>query len=330
MLRWSIEKIILELKYTWKISRNASDEKVNLIVKVTDEQFSGSGEAAPNIRYNESADELIRQFDSFLSQKPELINSISQMEDSLNSLEISNALRFAIESAYVHYRSSFEHKTVFDVLKIEKPVSVPTCYSIPIMDIGGIKDFYVQNNLDRFPYIKIKIDAESGTDAIDYVSRFCSQPLMVDANEAFSDVDSCIYFLEKLKKNKIEFIEQPMPSSMTDESVYLKKYSPFMLFGDESIINEADFSLLKKMFDGVNIKLMKAGGYFNGIRLLKEARKQNMQTMIGCMVETTLAISSGMNLCSLTDYADLDSFLLVKNEPFNLVTEMDGNLSFSK
>ena len=330
MLRWSIEKIILELKYTWKISRNASDEKVNLIVKVTDDQFIGKGEAAPNVRYNESADELVKQFDFFLSLKPEVIGSIAQLDDYLNRFEISNALKFAIESAYVHYKCSLEQKSISEVLQIQKPVTIGTSYSIPIMEIGKMKDFYLQNKLDRFPFIKIKIDAESGTDAIDFVTRFCSQPLMVDANEAFADVDACICFLEKIKKNKIEFIEQPMPSAMIDESIYLKKYSPFRLFGDESIITEADFSLLKKMFDGVNIKLMKAGGYFNGIHLLKEARKQKMQTMIGCMVETSLGISSAMNLCSLTDYADLDSFLLVKNEPFSLVNEKEGNLFHSK
>src|SRR5438552_5603192 len=106
---------------------------------------------------------------------------------------------------------------------------------------------------------------------------------------------------------------------MVDESLYLKKYSPFTLFADESITTEADFSLLRKMFDGINMKLMKAGGYLNGIRLLKEAKKAGMKTMIGCMVETTLGISSGMNLCSLADYTDLDSFLLLKNEPFDLI-----------
>ena len=112
--------------------------------------------------------------------------------------------------------------------------------------------------------------------------------------------------------------------------MYLKKYSPFVLFGDESITDEADFMLLPKMFDGINVKLMKAGGYLNAVRLLKEAKKAGMKTMIGCMVETTLAISSGLNLCALADYADLDSFLVVKNEPFGLVREEGGVIAFKK
>jgi L-alanine-DL-glutamate epimerase-like enolase superfamily enzyme len=221
-----------------------------------------------------------------------------------------------------------DKKTFFEVLDVASPQSIQTAYSIPIMEIGEMKKFYEENKLSRFRFIKIKVNEEEGQEAVNHLSSFCEQPLIVDANEAFKDVEQCIFFLEKIKKKNIELIEQPMPSSMPDEMLYLKKYSPFKLFADESITSNADFSLLKKMFDGVNIKLMKAGGYLNGVDLLKEAKANGMQTMIGCMVETTLGISSGMNLCSLADYVDLDSFLVVKNEPFNLIEEKDGDLKF--
>jgi L-alanine-DL-glutamate epimerase-like enolase superfamily enzyme len=328
MLHWQIKKILLRLKYSWTISRNSSDEKTNLIVEVNDGEFNGIGEAAPNVRYHESPEELLKQFDDFLSHKPETILSSGQLEDCLKDVPVSNALRFAIESAYIHYAAGKVKKKISAFLELKDPAIIPTSYSIPIMDIGTMKDFYNQNYLERFPFIKIKVNAESGHEAIEYLSRFCSRPLIVDANEAYTNVEECIYFLERIKKKKIEFIEQPMPASMIEESRYLKKYSPFRLFADESITTDADFSLLKEMFDGINMKLMKAGGYMNGIRILKEAKKNKMQTMIGCMVETTLGISSAMHLCSLTDYADLDSFLVVKDEPFNLAVEKEGKLFF--
>jgi len=59
MLRWQIEPITLDLKYTWKISRNASDQKTNLLVQVSDDDSTGKGEAAPNIRYGEKPENLI-------------------------------------------------------------------------------------------------------------------------------------------------------------------------------------------------------------------------------------------------------------------------------
>jgi L-alanine-DL-glutamate epimerase-like enolase superfamily enzyme len=327
MLQWSIEKKVLELKYAWAISRNTSDTKTNLFVTVSDGTYSGIGEAAPNVRYNESPDDLQSQFNTFLKKEISQLNKVEKLNERLERLKLSNALKFAIESAFVHYLAKRKKQNVYDFLDLKFPPSIFTAYSIPIMDIGRMKDFYADNKLSRFRFIKIKVNNENALDVVSHLSQICEQPLIIDANEAFQDVEQCIYFLERIKKRHIEFIEQPLSSSMVDESIYLKRYSPFTLFADESITSEADFTLLRKMFDGINMKLMKAGGYLNGINLLREARKAGMKTMIGCMVETTLAISSAMNLCSLADYADLDSWLVVKNEPFNLIKENNGELS---
>jgi len=330
MLNWSIDKKVLDLKYTWKISRNASDIKTNLLVSVGDGHQFAMGEAAPNIRYDETPELAEKEFRNFLSLKPETISSPGELTEFLQSVPLSHSLRFGIESAYIHYWCKIKNVSVQEYLGIEKADAVPISFSIPIMETGKMKNFYEENKLQRFRYIKIKVNADEMYDAVSFLSTFCSQPLIVDANEAFTDVDHCIRTLEKIKKAKVEFIEQPMPAAMKDESVYLKKYSPFVLFGDESITDEADFTTLPKMFDGINVKLMKAGGYLNAVRLLKEAKKAGMKTMIGCMVETTLAISSGLNLCSLADYADLDSFLVVKNEPFGLVKEENGVVAFNQ
>ena len=198
MIHWSIEKLVLELKYTWRISRNASDAKTNLVVKASDDSFIGMGEAAPNIRYNELPEQLIAGFENCIAQLPEQINSLEQMEVILNDLSLSNALRFAMESASVHYLCKRENKTVSGMLGIpDPPFFIPTSYSIPVMEIGEMKKFYDDNQLHRFPLLKIKIDAESGSEAIGYLSRFCSCPLIVDANEAFRDVEACIYLFSR-------------------------------------------------------------------------------------------------------------------------------------
>ena len=213
-----------------------------------------------------------------------------------------------------------------------KPTTPPASQRLNqvYIEISETRKFYEDHRLGRFPFIKLKINAESGFDTLRYVSSFCQQPLLLDPNEAFHDVETCIRFLEKCKKFPVEFVEQPMPATMKDEIIYLKKYSAFPLFADESVHHEADFSVIKNMAHGVNIKLMKAGGYLNGIHLLKEARRHGLKTMIGCMVETTSAIRSGMYLSPLCDYNDLDSFLLIKNEPFGLVEEKDGQLTLQE
>lgn len=330
MLHWSIEIIHLDLKYTWKISRNATDFKKNVIVKVTDGIISGLGEGAPNVRYNESADLCVEEFNRFKNLIGTLSNDFTSIRKAITEGFVSHALAFAIESAWFHYRSKVESKSVSELLNIAPTRSVATSYTIPIMEIGALKTFFDQNNLDRFPYIKLKVNADDATDALKELMTFCKQPIMVDANEAFKDVEECILWLERIKNLPLVFVEQPLPSNMKEESAYLKKHSPFIMMADEAVTDTADFTELKRSFDGINMKLMKAGGYVNGLRLLKEARDNNMKTMIGCMVETSLGISSAMNLCSMTDYADLDSFILLKEEPFGLVSEKEGVLKSEK
>ncbi len=269
---------------------------------------------------------LQKQFDNFLKTVPEQFQSGDALNEFLDQQKMANALRFAIESAWQHLEAGKKKISVPLQLNLPDPGSVYTSYTIPIMDPGKLIAFYKENNLSRFRYLKVKINTEEGFEIIRHLSGFSKQVILLDPNEAFKDVEECIYFLEKIKKFSIDLVEQPMPAGMDEEYRYLKKHTSFPLFADESILDHADFGELKRMFHGVNVKLMKAGGYHKAIQLLRKAREAGMKTMIGCMVETSLGISSGLHLCSLCDYADLDSFLLVKSEPFRMLEEEEGQI----
>lgn len=328
-MEWSIQALTLPLQYTWKISRNATDEKKNLIVTLSDGVRQGQGEAAPNIRYGETPELLLEQFDRF---RKSIINesvTLDHLDETFARQQTAYALRFAIESAWFHFQAAGHRPALHQRLGVNFRDHVATSYTIPIMDPGLVASFFREHRLERFPFIKLKINRELAEDLLYVVLKLTDKPVMLDANEAFTDVEDCIRYLEKIRKLPLELVEQALPSALRDESVYLKKYCPFPLFADEAITHDADFDWLNKAFDGINMKLMKAGGYRNGVRLLQLARKQGLRTMIGCMVETTLGISSALNLSSLADYIDLDSYLLLKEEPYRLVTEENGILSFS-
>jgi L-alanine-DL-glutamate epimerase-like enolase superfamily enzyme len=328
VLNWNIEEITLDLKYTWKISRNESNQKINSFVSVSQDGTKGMGEVAPNIRYGESLELVSKQFRLFLTKNPSQIKDLTDLTHTLNTLDLCPSLRFGIESAYIHYLSKKSNKKVYEQLGLPSPGEIFTSYTLPIMEVGLIKGFIDNYNLKRFKTLKIKINSTEGLETIKEVSRCTSQPLRVDANESWKDVENLIEDLNKLKGYNIEFWEQPMPSNQVDEYIYLKKYTPFELIADESITNEGDFTILAQQFHGVNMKLMKAGGYLNGIRILNEARKNGLKTMIGCMVETTLGISSAMNICNNIDYIDLDGFFIINNEPYKLAAEDSGGLYF--
>jgi L-Ala-D/L-Glu epimerase len=327
MLTWSISCSTFPLKYTWKISRNASDAKTNLFVEINGNGAKGMGEAAPNIRYHETPDKLLSVFEGIKSHLPDRQIPLPEFTGLLDELELPNALRFAVESTYIHWLCAHGNKTVSQFFGLEKPVAVPTAFSLPIMPVSELLPFIESNDIRRFRYIKIKVNREEAVNIVNYLISIVDQPLLVDANESFSDPDEVLLFLEKIDAKKLVMLEQPMPSSMPEAYTYLKSRIPVPLFADESITDNVDIGSLKKGFHGINMKLMKAGGYIKGMQQLKAARNTGMHTMVGCMVETTLGISSALYLSSLADYIDLDGFLILREEPFELIQEKAGFLS---
>jgi L-alanine-DL-glutamate epimerase-like enolase superfamily enzyme len=326
MITWQIEQIKLNLKYTWKLSRNATDFKLNNIITVGDGKHNGKGEVAPNIRYNETPELMLSEFERFANVAPSTCIHIEEFTELLDSLKLPNALRFGIESAYIHFRCVQSGESVCDYLGIQHPTIIATSFSLPIMPADEIAAFYKQHHLERFTRLKLKVNAEYAHDLLQALSKVTRQPLIIDANEGWKNPDELLSFLNELTPYNIDIIEQPMPAGLDAEYTYVKKQSPFLLIADESICNHANFEQLKHQFHGINMKLMKAGGYINGLRLLNEAVKHNMHTMVGCMIETSLGISSAMNVCAGVKFIDLDGFLSIKDEPFGIIEENKGQL----
>ncbi len=329
MMNWQIEPLKLPLRYTWKISRNSSTHKTNFIIHCQFRNWKGIGEVAPNVRYNETPEVIKQEFERFIEAGGNLVNDLHELTTLLNQLKLKNALRFGIESAYIHMLCYAEKTPLNEFLGIPLAKDIATSYTMPIMEIGEVKDFYEKNNLERFQVIKLKTNHENGLELIKYVSSFCNRPLIIDANEAYTDADSLLIFLHAIKPYSIALIEQPMPAHCVTAYQTVKKANLFPLMADESVCDDADFELIKTQFDFVNMKLMKAGGYLNGLRIINEAKQHGLGTMIGCMVETSLGISGAWNLCGLTDYADLDGYLIVQDEPFHLLKEENGLINLN-
>jgi L-Ala-D/L-Glu epimerase len=326
MLTWRIEALHLKLKYTWRIARNSSDEKLNFLVQVSDGKYSGFGEAAPNIRYGETPDLLLQQYQVLIMAGLAGVKSMEDLLQLLTEHTPVNSLRFAIEAAYLHYYCQLKQLAVHQLLGQPMPQQQGTCFSLPIMEPGQVKEFIVKHNLQRFPCLKIKVNSEQGADLLQQVLDVVDKPVVLDGNESWQNPDDLLRFLETIDKQRVLFIEQPMPASEAASYAHLKPLSPLPLVADESVTDNADFAMLRQEFHGVNIKLMKAGGYLNAVRLLQDIRKNGLMAMIGCMVETSLGIWSAMQLSAAFDFADLDGFLIIEDEPFKLVREEQGIL----
>ncbi|GGG36522.1 dipeptide epimerase [Hymenobacter glacieicola] len=331
MPTWTLTSLPLPLRYTWKISRNASDAKTNLIVRVVDAQASGMGEAAPNVRYGETPEGLQAEFEQLQAAGLSQCATLPELTDFLAARPPAHALRFALESAWVHWEASRQQQSVAQWLGLAPPAQqVPTAMTLPIMEPGKVADFVREQNLGRFPWLKIKVNREGAVELLREVTRLLpGRELLIDGNEAWPDADSLLQSWEAIRALpglQVRLLEQPLPAARADDYRYLKGRLGTPVFADESVTDEADFADIARQFDGVNMKLMKAGGYFNGLRILRETRRHGLQTMLGCMVETSLGIWSALQVSSLADVCDLDGFLVVRDEPFGLVQETQGHL----
>lgn len=329
MSKWKLTKIELPLKFNWHISRGQTTKKENFLIEYKDGEFYGRSEIAFNVRFNESAEKVVSQFDSFVHQCPTELHSLEQIHSVFSELSICNSLKFGIESAFLHFLSDLTGDEIHKILSVNRVQRVETSFSIPILPLDELENFFNTHSLNRFKSLKVKIQDTRQIDFINILSSMYDGKIRVDANEGFQNVEDVLEFCEEIVDSKIEFLEQPLPASQLEMYADLKKYCPFPLIADESVTSGVIGPEYKEFFDGVNIKLMKSGGYYKALKQLREARALGLKTMVGCMVETSLGISCGMNIAFGCDYADLDGFLLLEKDPMGLVTEEKGNLFYS-
>ena len=332
MPTWSLTPHLLALRYVWKISRNASTTKTNLLLHVAGHGQRGTGEAAPNVRYGETPELLQEQFAGLQANGLSAVASLAELDALLAAHPVAHALSFGLEAALVQWLAARAGQSVWHWLGVPAPAAaVPTAFSLPIMAPGAVAAFLREQDAGRFELLKIKVNQAEGLDLLREVARALpGHALLVDGNETWPDADSVLRFLAQaaaLPGLHLRLLEQPLPAAQAADYRYLRPRSPVPLLADESVTDAADFSEIAQQFHGVNVKLMKAGGFRRGIELLRRTRAHGLLPMLGCMVETSVGIAAAIQISALAEVLDLDGFLIVKDEPFGLVEERGGGLS---
>ena len=328
---WTLTAHLLPLRYVWKISRNASTTKTNLLLRVVGHGHGGSGEAAPNVRYGESPELLSQQFDVLQGSGLSAVESLADLDALLVAHLVAHALGFALEAALVEWLAIRVGQPVWQWLGVPPPAAaVPTAFSLPIMEPWAVAGFLAEQDAARFKLLKIKVNQTEGLDLLREVARALpGHALLVDGNETWPDADSVLRFLEQaaaVPGLHLHLLEQPLPAALAADYRYLRSRSGVPLVADESVTDTADFAEIARQFHGVNVKLMKAGGFRRGVELLRRTRAHGLLPMLGCMVETSVGIAAALQISALADVHDLDGFLIMRNEPFGLVAEARGEL----
>lgn len=329
MATWNCQKLPLSLNLNWKIARGSSKTRDNLVISYSEGSFEGLGEVAFTTAMGLSADETMDIFEDFHQTIPKNLNGLEEMMDVLYHADLPPNLRFGIESAYVHFLSRLMEDTPQRVLGLREVSSVKTSYSLPVMAADEVESFIRERDLTRFGALKIKVAGPADIPMVLAVSENYSGPLRIDGNEGFEKAKDVLEFLDALRDVNIDFIEQPLSHLDLPECILLKEQSLVPIVGDEAIQDGEIVPEFNKAYHAINVKLMKAGGYFKAMKQLREAKMHGLRTMIGCMIETSLGISSAMNLAQYGDIFDLDGFLFLQEDPYQLVFEDKGKLFYS-
>lgn len=180
---------------------------------------------------------------------------------------------------------------------------------------------------DRFNILKVKVGLDNDKEMIRTIREVTDLPLAVDANQGWKDREKALDEIHWLKENGIVMVEQPMPKERLEDNAWITERSPLPIFADEAIQRLADIPSIKGAYHGINIKLMKCTGMREAWKMVNYARAEGMKVMVGCMTETSCAVSAAAQLSPAVDFADLDGNLLITNDLFRGMEVVKGRIT---
>ncbi|MDD4256672.1 MAG: dipeptide epimerase [Bacteroidales bacterium] len=181
----------------------------------------------------------------------------------------------------------------------------------------------------EYNLIKVKLgnSEENDKTMINTIREITDLPIVIDANQGWKDKSHALKMIEWLAGRGIEMIEQPMPKLLLDDQAWLHDRSPLPVIADEACQRLSDIMKLKGAYDGINIKLMKCTGMREAREMVSLARALNMKIMMGCMTETSVAISAAAQFASQLHWADLDGNWLIANDCFTGMKVVEGRIT---
>ena len=324
------EIIRLKLKHTWTTVMSSSDYRDTLHVHYTRDGITGYGEGAPIVRYNESAatgKEAVDRVRPLLeSADPAAFAKLT--DEIFRKIDGQYAAKAAMNIALMDWTGKKLGVPLYRYFGLDPADTPITTFSIGIDDPA--KTRAKVEEAAAFPVLKIKVGLDTDEATIAAVRAVTKKPLRVDANEGWKDKEEAVRKINWLEKQGVEFIEQPMPAHMIEETRWVRSRVHLPIIADEACLHAQDIPKLKDAFDGVNVKLDKSGGMLEAYRMIQIARSLGMKVMIGCMVSSSCSVTAAAQLSPLVDYADLDGNLLISNDPFIGVTVKNGKLILPK
>lgn len=316
-----VRPLDLTLTTSLRNAQGVQSVSANVVVEIEHEGITGLGEAAPNWYYGEHREIVLAALPALgerLGDDPLLIEDIiGELDGPL--FQGHTDAKAALDMALYDLMGKRLGVPVYRLLGLNPARAPQTSYTIAIDSPDEMARKARAATEAGYSILKIKVGTRLDIEIVQAIRAATDATLRVDANGAWTTKEA-IQTINALAPYAIEFVEQPVAARDLDGLRLVRERVPLAIIADESCLTLEDIPLLASCVDGINIKLMKCGGIHTALNMIHTARAHHLKVMLGCNIESSLAITAAAMLSPLVDYADLDSPLLIQHDPFVGVT----------
>ena len=327
-MKLSFKPYTLELKHVFTVAVNSRKTTPVMLTEIEYDGVKGYGEASmpPYLgESQETATKFLSKVDLSQFNDPFEMEKILDYVDSID--EKNTAAKASIDIALHDLVGKLMNQPWYKIWGYDKTKTPYTTFTIGIDTPDVVRQKTKESA--EFKLLKVKLGKDNDKEMIETIRSVTDVPLTADANQGWKDKHQALDMINWLNEQNVLYVEQPMPKEMIEENAWITQHSPLPILGDESIQRLSDLIKMKDVYSGVVIKLMKCTGMREANKMLNLARSLNMKVMIGCMTETSCAISAASQLSPMVDWADLDGALLIKNDPFEGMKVIDGKVTLT-
>jgi L-Ala-D/L-Glu epimerase len=318
------------------IARGAKTYVDVLVVAAREGNHVGMGEGTAIYYHGETAESCLAQVESVIDALAEL--GAAEARAAAQLLLPPGAARNAVDCALWDLEAKAARLPLWQLVGLTKaPKPLQTAFTISLGEPDVMEADAAKAAARGFGLLKLKLTGEGDRERVAAVRRGApAARLIVDANESWGDLDIAAE-AAALAALGVEMIEQPVP---VGEDQLLDKYRSaepvearladkrpstgsglrsglaVPIIADESCQSAADIARCARYYDGINIKLDKAGGLTEALAMAREAETRGLKIMVGCMLSTSLGIAPAFLAAQGADWVDLDgSALLAQDRP---------------
>ena len=316
----------LQLKHTFTLATSSRTTTPVMLVELEHDGLIGYGEASmpPYLgESHETVTRFLKKVDLSVFNDPFRMDEILEYVDQLEPG--NRAAKACIDIALHDLVGKILGQPWYKIWGL-KPENTPyTTYTIGI----DTREVVIEKTKEaaEFKMLKVKMGRDNDKELIETIRSVTDVPLCVDVNQGWKNKHEALDMIHWMDEKGIVFVEQPMPKEQLDDMAWLTAHSPLPTIADEAFQRIHDIPKFKDVYSGINIKLMKSTGMREAKKMIDVARALDMKVMIGCMTETSCAISAASQLSPLCDWADLDGALLITNDVFEGMKVIDGKVT---